>query len=76
MSKLMMKIHNSETGEIIEREMTANEIADLEISKAEIKAIRQAEEKAEIDKIALEQKKQAVLNKLGLTDEEAAALLA
>lgn len=76
MTNPMIKIHNMETGEIIEREMTANEIADLEISKAEIKAIRQAEEKAEIDKIALEQKKQAVLNKLGLTDEEAAALLA
>jgi hypothetical protein len=76
MSKLMIKIHNSETGEIIEREMTNDEIADLEISKSEIAAIRQAEAKAEIDKIALQEKKQTVLEKLGLTDEEAAALLA
>jgi hypothetical protein len=76
MSKLMMKIHNSETGEIIEREMTTDEIADLEISKAEIAAIRKAEAQAEIDKISLDEKKRAVLNKLGLTDEEAAALLA
>jgi hypothetical protein len=72
----MIKIHNSETGEIIEREMTNDEIADLEISKSEIAAIRQAEAKAEIDKIALQEKKQTVLEKLGLTDEEAAALLA
>lgn len=61
-------IHNTETGEIIERKMTANEIAQSEIDKADAKA-RAAELAV---KVAA---KQAVLDKLGLTADEVAALL-
>jgi phosphopantetheinyl transferase (holo-ACP synthase) len=60
-------IHNVETGEIIEREMTADEIAQSKIDKANAKAW--ADELA-----AREASRQAVLAKLGLTADEVAAL--
>jgi hypothetical protein len=61
-------IHNVETGEIIEREMNAEEIAQLKIDEENAKT--QAGEQA-----AKETAKAAVLNKLGLTADEVAALL-
>ena len=61
-------IHNVETGEIIEREMTAAEIAQTKIDEESAKA--QAAELA-----AQDAAKQAVLDKLGLTADEVAALL-
>jgi hypothetical protein len=64
-----IRIHNSETGEILDREMTAEEIAQMEQENALLQQ-KMTEQQA---KIAA---KQAVLSKLGLTDEEAAALLA
>jgi hypothetical protein len=61
------------TGQVEEIELTAEEIAQREadaIAYAEAKA---AEDQAKVDK---EASRQAVLAKLGLTAEEAAALLA
>ena len=62
-------IYNHETGEQKVRNMTAQEIAELE-AESVIAAEKEAEVAA---KIAA---KEAVLAKLGLTAEEAAALLA
>jgi hypothetical protein len=60
--------HNVETGEIIEREATAAEIANIKNMRAKRKAIEDAEAKAATDKAAL-------LAKLGITAEEADLLL-
>jgi hypothetical protein len=68
MSKPMITIHNVETGEVIEREMTANEIGQKEADKATAIARQQAELKAAADKAAL-------LSKLGITEDEAKLLL-
>jgi hypothetical protein len=69
MTKPMIRIHNVETNEIIDREMTAAEFKDYEAQQA----IMQAREAEKAAKLAA---KEAVLTKLGLTAEEAAALLA
>lgn len=63
-----IKIHNVETGEVIEREMNAEELSQLEATRAKA----QAEEAAEATKAA---EKAALLAKLGITAEEAALLL-
>ena len=65
-----MKIyeHNTETGEAIERDMTAQEVKQWEADQAQ----------AEADHVAAEAKaeaKAALLTKLGITAEEAALLL-
>ena len=65
---MLIKIHNAATGEVIEREMTADEIAELE----------NEQNKAQININALAQKQAAKLSdleKLGLTEEEAKAFL-
>ncbi len=65
-----MKIleHNVETGEAIERDMTAEELAQYEADQTAIAArLAEAETKAAA--------RQAVLNRLGLTEEEAALLI-
>jgi 4'-phosphopantetheinyl transferase EntD len=63
-----VKIHNVETGEIIEREMNADELAQFELDNAA------AQEKAE--KLAAQQAaRQALLDKLGITADEAKLLL-
>jgi len=65
---------NCETGEVIERELTDNEIAqrkiDAENEIAETKAIAEAAAKAEADKVAAEAK----LAALGLTADDLKAL--
>lgn len=61
--------HNVETNEITEREMTIEEIAEMEARQTFV-ANQEAEAQA---KAAA---RQAVLDKLGLTAEEVAALLA
>ena len=63
-----IKIHNIETNEIIEREMTTEELAQWEIDKVNTEAIKQAE----ADKVT---QRQALLDKLGITEEEAKLLL-
>ena len=68
MPKPSIKIVNSETGEEIEREMNAKEFAQYEIDQ-ERKAQRKVEE------IAKAEAKAALLERLGITAEEAALLL-
>ena len=65
----MKKIINVETGEVIERELTSQELAQRETDILTAKLT--ADEVA-----AKDAAKQAVLNKLGLTADEVAALLA
>jgi len=68
MNTLQVKEYNCETGEEIVRDATAEEIAQFEIDKANFaaKAKAQAEKKAA---------KQALLAKLGITEDEARLLL-
>lgn len=68
MTKPMIKLHNAETGEIIEREMNANESAQWEADKANHAATVALETQAAINKAAL-------LSKLGITADEATLLL-
>lgn len=63
-----IKIHNVETGEVIEREMNAEELAQWELDKAQAEAAVQAKAEAAAAKAAL-------LEKLGITEEEAKLLL-
>jgi hypothetical protein len=66
--KPMVRIHNTETGEIIDREMTAEEYSQhLEL------AAQTAELKAADDAKAAQ--KAALLERLGITAEEASILL-
>ena len=66
MSKeLTVSEHNAETGEIIERLITEDEIAK---AKADAKAAIE-------NKAAIKAKKQEVLDRLGITADEAALLL-
>jgi hypothetical protein len=60
--------HNVETGEIIEREATADEIANIKNMQAKRKAIDDAQAKAAADK-------EALLARLGITADEAKLLL-
>lgn len=68
MANPMIRIHNVETDEIIDREMTAEELIQYEIDLA-------ASEQQQAEKIAKEQTKQTILNRLGITAEEAQILL-
>jgi hypothetical protein len=68
MTKSIIKIVNVETGEEIEREMTADELAQREADAIEAVAIIAAQSKAAADKAAL-------LEKLGITEDEARLLL-
>jgi len=68
MTKPMVRIHNVETDEIIDREMTDAEFKIYEADKA-AQAIEQAEAEAKATS------KAALLNKLGITAEEAQLLL-
>lgn len=64
----LIKIHNAETGEIIEREMTEQELTQQakDIANAK-KAAAETQAKAEA--------KAALLERLGITEEEAKLLL-
>jgi hypothetical protein len=68
MANPMIQIHNVETGEVIEREMTAAELKQAEADKAETLQIREAEATKAAEKAAL-------LEKLGITEDEARLLL-
>ena len=68
MTMPMIKEHNVETGEVIERELNAEELARHNAYLAE-QEIKQAEQAAK------DAAKQAVLDKLGLSADEVAALL-
>ena len=68
MNKSMIQIHNVETGEIEIREMTDEEFTKYEADNAgaELENARIAQEKLQ---------KKALLDKLGITEEEAKLLL-
>lgn len=61
-------IHNLATGKSETRDMTPDEVAEHEVYAAEAKTLDEA-------RIAKETARKAVLAKLGLSAEEAAALL-
>jgi hypothetical protein len=63
---------NCETGEVIERPLTADEIAANEAAQAQAEADRLAAEEEAATKATA---KAALLDKLGITAEEAALLL-
>jgi hypothetical protein len=68
MSRPIIRIHNVETDEVIDREMTAAEFKIYELDKAE-RAAKQAEAEAKATA------KAALLTRLGITAEEAQLLL-
>lgn len=68
MSKPMVRIHNVETDEIIDREMTDAEFQQWQTQVAE----QEAKIGAEAEALA---SKQALLDRLGITAEEAKLLL-
>ena len=63
-----IKIHNLETDEVIERAMNSEELAQYQIDQAKAQAKAQAEAEAQA-------KRQALLDKLGITEDEARLLL-
>ena len=68
MAKPTIREHNMETGEIIDREMTAEELAKWEADKAALIA----KEEAEAAKVVA---KAALLAQLGITEDQAKLLL-
>lgn len=68
MTNPIIKIHNVETSEVIEREMTAAEFAQYEADQIVAQAVKEAETARAAEKAAL-------LTKLGITADEAALLL-
>lgn len=68
MSEYTVKIHNVETNEVIEREMTAAEITQYKKDIATLEKEREQE-------LQKEQAKKALLQKLGITEQEAKLLL-
>lgn len=64
----MIRIHNAETNEVIDREMTDEEYAKYQLDiEANAAKANEASEKADA--------KNALLDRLGITAEEAALLL-
>ena len=68
MTKPMIKIVNAETGEEIEREMNAQEFAQYEKDQESSAA-------AKAERVAKDEAKAALLERLGITAEEASLLL-
>jgi hypothetical protein len=68
MTKPMIRIHNTETDEVLDREMTD---AEFKVYEAEQTAMAKADAEIEAKATA----KAALLAKMGLTTEEAAILL-
>ena len=68
MSKPIIRIHNAETDEIIDREMTVAEFKVYEANQA-----AEASHQAEIE--AKANSRQALLERLGITEDEAKLLL-
>lgn len=64
----MVRIHNAETNEVIDREMNDAEFAQYEADQAARAVAAEAKAKAEADKAAL-------LARLGLTEDELKTIL-
>ena len=69
MAKPMIRIHNSQTNQVIDREMNDEEFANYQADQ-EAKALREAEAAAKA------QAKAELLERLGITADEAKLLLA
>ena len=69
MTKPMIRIHDLETNEIIDREMTDAEFKQYQADLA-------AAENAKNELVAKENAKTQLLNRLGITEDEAKLLLA
>jgi len=69
MTTLTKRIHNTETGEVLDVELTAKEVAELTY-EAELTAEKKAEEDVQATA------KAALFKKLGITADEAKLLLA
>ena len=69
MSKLIV---NCETGETVERELNAEELAQQATEEAAVQAAEAARQAEVATKAA---QRQALLNRLGITEEEARILL-
>jgi hypothetical protein len=67
-SRPMVRIHDLETNEVIDREMNDAEFSDYQAQQKLNKLAAEAKAKAEADKAAL-------LARLGLTEDEAKLLL-
>jgi len=67
-SRPMVRIHDLETNEVIDREMNDAEFAQYEADQATNQAAAEAKAKAEADKAAL-------LARLGLTEDELKTIL-
>lgn len=67
-SRPMVRIHNTETNEVIDREMNDAEFAQFEADQAAHLAAAEAKARAEADKAAL-------LARLGLTEDELKTIL-
>jgi len=67
-TKPMVRIHNTETNEVIDREMTDDEFADYQAEQAE-RAAKQAEAEVKATE------KAALLTRLGLTEDELKTIL-
>ena len=68
MSRPTIRIHNSQTNEVIDREMTAAEYAKYEAEKA-VETATQAEAEAKATA------KAAILDRIGLTGDELKTIL-
>jgi hypothetical protein len=68
-SRPMVRIHNAETNEVIDREMNDEEFAQYEADQAAAAELATAE-------AAKAAEKEALLNRLGITADEAKLLLA
>jgi hypothetical protein len=68
MTNPMIRIHNVETGKIVDREMN-----DVEFAQYEAEQVNREVEKAE--QVAKNEAKAALLERLGITADEAALLL-
>jgi peptidoglycan hydrolase CwlO-like protein len=79
MTNPTVKIHNVETGEVIEREMNAEELAQLETDRLAAQAKAEAEavaiETAKAEAAAKAHERAALLERLGITEDEAQLLL-
>lgn len=70
MAKPMIRIHNVETDEIVDREMTDSEFNEWN----KLRTIEQAKRDAEIAQVEARKSAIAKLAALGLTEDEIAAL--
>ena len=75
MTKPIITISNSQTGEVVEREMNEQEFAVYETDRIEHNKEKAERAKAEADKASAKTSTQAKLAALGLTEEEVASIL-